>query len=198
MVRGALRALGLALKDSRLGLIGCGNIGYHLLSRFMAEGAECVVVEGNPSRVAELKALGVKVYSPEEKAQFLAEPIDALSLNANGGSLDMTSIDLICKNPRLKFVGGCENLVMPDPHGATVLKEAQKIYCHTELCGMMGYLTAVEEYLSKREGVTYDMKSMFKAAEKLEEAGFKATQHLIEKSYTLSFEDAMRAVYKAS
>jgi hypothetical protein len=42
------------------------------------------------------------------------------------------------------------------------------------------------------------MKSMFKAAEKLEEAGFKATQHLIEKSYTLSFEDAMRAVYKAS
>jgi hypothetical protein len=198
MVRGALRGLGLALKDSRLGLIGCGNIGRHLLSRFMADGAECVVVEGNPSRVAELKALGVKVYSPEEKAQFLAEPIDALSLNANGGSLDMTSIDLICKNPRLKFVGGCENLVMPDPHGATVLKEARKIYCHTELCGMMGYLTAVEEYLSKREGVTYDMKSMFKAAEKLEEAGFKATQHLIEKSYTLSFEDAMRAVYKAS
>lgn len=195
MVRGALRALGIELKNSRLGLIGCGNIGRHLLGRFVAEGAECVVVEGNPARVAELKAMGVKVYAPEEKAKFLAEPMDALSLNANGGSLDMGSIELICKNPRLKFVGGCENLVMPDPKGATVLQEAKKIYCHTELCGMMGYLTAVEEYLSKREGASYDMKNMFKAAEKLEEAGFKGTQHLIEKNYGLSFEDAVRAVY---
>jgi hypothetical protein len=195
MVRGALRALGIELKNSRLGLIGCGNIGRHLLERFMAEGAECVVVEGNPTRVTELKALGVKVYLPEEKAKFLTEPIDALSLNANGGSLDMGSIELICKNPRLKFVGGCENLVMPDPRGALVLQEAGKIYCHTELCGMMGYLTAVEEYLSAREGASYDMQSMFKAAEKLDEAGYKATKCLIEKNFSMSFEDATRAVY---
>lgn len=195
MVRGALKALGIELKNSRLGLIGCGNIGRHLLGRFMAEGAECIVVEGNPTRVAELKALGVKVYLPEEKATFLAEPIDALSLNANGGSLDMGSIELICKNPRLAFIGGCENLVMPDPKGALVLQEAKKIYCHTELCGMMGYLTAVEEYLSKREGAPYDMRNMFRAAEKLEEAGFEGTKYLIEKNYALSFEDAVRAVY---
>jgi len=195
MVRGAVRALGKTLADSRLGLIGCGNIGWHLLERFRSEGAECVVVEGNPSRVATLKALGVKVYLPEEKARFLTEPMDALSVNANGGSLDRATVAALCRNERLAFVGGCENLVMPDPSDAAVFQESRKAYCPTELCGMMGYLTAVEEYLSIRAGTKLDMRRMLVAAERLEVAGFEAMQHLRERAHTVSFEDAARSVF---
>lgn len=195
MVRGAVRALGKTLADSRLGLIGCGNIGRHLLERFRSEGAECVVIEGNPSRVAELKSLGVKVYLPEEKARFLTEPMDALSVNANGGSLDRATVAALCRNERLAFIGGCENLVMPDPSGALAFREARKAYCPTELCGMMGYLTAVEEYLSTRAGTKLDMSLMLAAAARLEVAGYESMRYLHERAHAISFEDATRAFF---
>jgi hypothetical protein len=59
---------------------------------------------------------------------------------------------------------------------------------------MMGYLTAVEEYLSRVEGVPFDLASILDAAKALEPAAHDATRYAIERDFAVSFEDAMRAV----
>lgn len=194
-LRGGLRALSVKPDRSRIGLIGAGNIGLHLLHRLRDEGAECLVVESHPGRSEELRQAGIPVFHPADKGRFLAEPLDALALNANGGSLDTPTIAAICGNTRLRFISGCENLVMPDPAGNETLRQGGKIYTPTELCGMMGYLTAVEEYLCWREGSPYQMTDMFKAAEKLDEASFRATTRIMERDFACTFEEAMREVY---
>jgi hypothetical protein len=84
---------------------------------------------------------------------------------------------------------------MPDANGAVTLQRAGKVYAPTELGGMMGYLTAVEEYLSKLEKVPFEVKSLLVAAERLDTAGFEATRAVVEHDYKISFEDAVTALY---
>jgi len=93
-------------------------------------------------------------------------------------------------------VCGSENLAMPDPKGAEVLRAAGKVYAPTELGGMMGYLTAVEEYLAAREGMRFDVATLFEAAKRLETAGREATVHVRARDYAVSFEDAVRATFR--
>ena len=195
VLRGMLAGLGMTLRGARVGLIGCGNIGDHVLARIRAEGAEAMVLEATPAKRERLAADGVRTFAPEEKAGFLALPLDALVVNASGGSLDMASIAAIAANPAVKVICGSENLAMPDPAGAEALCAAGKVYCPTELGGMMGYLTAVEEYLAVREGVPFDVATLFAAAARLEEAGCAATTKVRESGFALSFEEAVRRVY---
>ena len=59
---------------------------------------------------------------------------------------------------------------------------------------MMGYLTAVEEYLARVEGVPFDVATLLEAATKLDGAAYEATRYAIEREFAVSFEDGMRAV----
>jgi hypothetical protein len=195
VLRGMLTALGAPLAEARVGLVGCGNIGEHVLGRVREEGATPFVLEATPAKREKLAAAGVPTFAPERKAEFLRLPLDAVVVNASGGSLDDASVAAIAANPAVRVICGSENLVMPDPRGAEVLRAAGKVYCPTELGGMMGYLTAVEEYLAERDGVPFEVKTLFAAAEKLEEAGLRATAAVRESDFALSFEDAVRRVY---
>jgi hypothetical protein len=121
--------------------------------------------------------------------------MDALVVNAAGGSLDPKAIELIAQNERLRVVCGSENLVMPDhAAGSEALRRARKSYAPTELGGMMGYLTAVEEYLASVEGVPFDLQTLFDASRRLETASYEAVRYQRDRDFALSFEDAMRAV----
>jgi len=118
--------------------------------------------------------------------------MDVLVLNAAGGSLDHQAIELCAANERLKIVCGSENLAMPDPDGAVTLQRAHKTYCPTELGGMMGYLTAVEEYLAHVEGEPFRVETLLEAARALEPVGYEGTKRVRESGVRLSFEDALR------
>ncbi|HTI65760.1 MAG TPA: hypothetical protein VL524_19685, partial [Gemmatimonadaceae bacterium] len=61
------------------------------------------------------------------------------------------------------------------------------------LGGMMGYLTAVEEYLAHLEGQPFDVHTLFDAAKCLEPACYRATTLQVERNFTISFEQAVRA-----
>jgi hypothetical protein len=137
------------------------------------------------------------VRPPEAKPAFLAEPFDAVVVNANGGSLDLASCEAIARNPRVRVVCGSENLTMPDARGAGILQAAGKVYAPTEFGGMMGYLTAVEEYLARHAGRPFELATMLEAARRLEEAGREVTQHVRAAGFALSFEDAVAEVYEA-
>jgi hypothetical protein len=196
---GMLKGAGIDPSAANIGLIGYGNIGKHLVQRLEEVlGSSLLqrlfVVEFNASRRQELARRGVRVFSPEEKGTLLALGIDALVVNANGGTLDSKTVDQVIHNPRLKVICGCENLVMPDHKDAERLQKAGRLYCPTELCGMMGYLTAVEEYLSKRTG-TLEMKAMLEAAKRLEEACEHGARRAFKAGAELSFEAAMRAEF---
>jgi hypothetical protein len=116
-----------------------------------------------------------------------------LAVNAAGGSLDPRAVALIAANERLRVVCGSENLVMPDhAAGAEALRAAKKAYCPTELGGMMGYLTAVEEYLARVEGVAFDVGTLLEAARPLDAAAFDATRRAIAQDFAISFEEAVR------
>ena len=95
-------------------------------------------------------------------------PLDAIVVNANKRSLDSETVTRIIGNEHVRVVCGSENEAMPDPADADRLRAAQKVYCPTEFGGMMGYLTAVEEYCHHREKTLFDIATMIAAAEALE------------------------------
>jgi hypothetical protein len=195
VLAGMLRAFDVPLERATVGLIGCGNIGMYLLGRLRERGTTLLALESNAARRAEVAALGVEVYAPEQKDEFLRRPMDAVAVNAAGGSLDPRAVALIGANERLRVVCGSENLVMPDhAAGAEALRAAGKAYAPTELGGMMGYLTAVEEYLARAAGVPFDVATLLEAAKKLEGASHAATKYARERDFAISFEDAMRTV----
>ena len=191
---GMLRAFDLDPREATIGLIGAGNIGMHIIDRLHALGARMQVVEMNQQRRAALRVSGIEAHSPAEKDAFLRQPMDALVVNASGGSLDSASVRTACANSRLKVVCGSENLVMPDPADAEQFRKAGKAYCPTELGGMMGYLTAVEQYLAASEGKTFDIGSMLEAAEGLQDPAFSAAKYMREKDFAVDFEQAIETV----
>jgi hypothetical protein len=167
----------------------------HVLRRLREHGTNVLALESRAERRVEIEALGIRAWAPQDKEAFLALPMDAVVVNASGGTLDTPAIDAIASNARLRVICGSENLVMPDASGAAALQRAGKIYAPTELGGMMGYLTAVEEYLSKLDGIPFDVASLLVAAERLETAGFEATREVVRQGYGCSFEDAVVALY---
>lgn len=195
LLRGMLAALDVPLSGARVGLIGCGNIGDHVLMRLREEGAHVTVVEASDAKRARVEAEGTRALPASAKAELLAMPLDAVVVNASGGSLDADAIARIARNADVKVVCGSENLAMPDPAGAESLRAAGKVYAPTELGGMMGYLTAVEEYLAAREGARMDVAALFEAAKRLEKAGREATAHVRKNGFSVSLEDAVRALY---
>jgi len=152
------------------------------------------VVEMNAKRRASLRLSKVETWPPEKKEAFLREPMDALVVNASGGSLDSASVRASSGNSRLKVICGSENLVMPEPGDAEHYRKAKKAYCPTELGGMMGYLTAVEQYLSRSAGERFSIDSMLEAAGGLQDPAYRATRYMREKDFSVDFESAIQAV----
>jgi hypothetical protein len=193
VLAGMLRALDVPLERATVGLIGCGNIGMHLVGKLRAHGTTLVALESSESRRGELASLGIDALSPARREEFLRRPMDAVAVNAAGGSLDPRAVALIAVNERLRVVCGSENLVMPDhTAGSEALRVARKAYCPTELGGMMGYLTAVEEYLARVEGAAFDVGTLLEAARQLDRAAFDATRRVIARDFAVSFEDAVK------
>lgn len=197
LLQGMMRAWGLPIERATIGLIGCGNIGLHVVKRLREEhdGVTIVVCESRAERRAELEAMGIRTAAAEAKEAFLQLPMDALVVNAAGGTLDRTAVTACAGNERLRVVCGSENLVMPEPGLEELLRVAHKVYAPTELGGMMGYLTAVEEYLSIVEGVPFRVETMLAAAMRLEAAGHETTRRIIAGGHAESFEQAVTAVY---
>lgn len=195
VLRGMLRASGVPLANATVALVGCGNIGMHIVGQLREQGATILVCESRAERRAELEAMGIRTWGPEGKLAMLAEPIDALVVNAAGGSLDRATVDACVANARLSVICGSENLAMPDPTVAALLQKARKVSCPTELGGMMGYLTAVEEYLARIEGVPFDIHTLLEASRKLDGAAFAATERIRAGGFAESFEEAITALY---
>ena len=197
VLKGMLAAFGIASPSATICLIGVGNIGRHVMDRVREDGSTVLAVEGAPTRVADLVANGVRVWKPAEKLEALREPVDALVVNAAAGSLDVDTISACVANPRLKIVCGSENLAMKDPEGATRLLAAKKIYCPTELGGMMGYLTAVEEYLAVKDGLRFEIRQMMEASKRLEIVGRQAASLIRSRNYEIGFEQAAEEIGRA-
>lgn len=196
VLRGMLRAFGLKTGDATIGLVGAGNIGMHIITQLQRDGATMKVLETSPQRRAILDAIHVGARDADAKPAFLGEPMDALVINASGGTLDHESVVTSSRNPRLKVITGSENLCMPDPSDEHIYRRARKAYCPMELAGMMGYLTAVEQYLAHLEGVPFDVDTIFAASAGLEEPACQATTHMIEQGFTTTFEAAVEALYR--
>jgi hypothetical protein len=85
---------------------------------------------------------------------------------------------------------------MPDHYtGVEVLRAAHKVYAPTELGGMMGYLTAVEQYLAVIEGLPFEVQTVLDAAKRLEVAGYETTARIIAGGHAEDFETAVTALY---
>ncbi len=197
LLLGALGALGRAPEDATIGLVGLGNIGEHVLRRLRSLGTRVLAIEPDPARRATAEALGATAWPLDRKAELLAAPLDALVVNARGGTLDTPTVDALIRAGHCRLVCGCENLAMPDPSSADRLREAGIAWFPTEFGGMMGYLTAAEEYLCRRAGETFDVGPLFAAAERLEGAGASITDRWRRDGFAAPFESVARAIYDA-
>ncbi len=190
-----LRGVDVDLARATIGLIGCGNVGTRVLTRLIEHGTSIRAVDASPTRRGEIAAMGIPVYAPDEKAHLLRGALDAVVVNAAGGSLDMASLAIIAGNERLRVICGSENLAMPDERAGTeLLRRSRKAYAPTELGGMMGYLTAAEEYLARIEGVPFDIATLIAAASQLEAPVLAAMRHLREHDFDTSFEGSLKAI----
>lgn len=195
VLAGMLRGVDVALERATVGLVGCGNVGMQVLRRLSERGAAVLALESNAARREVVADFAIPTFTPAEKAEFLRRPMDAMVVNASGASLNAETIDAIVANDRLKVVCGSENLVMPShAAGSEALRVAKKAYAPTELGGMMGHLTAVEEYFARLEGVPFDMDTLMEAARRLEPLCYEATRHAREGNFVMRFEDAVRVV----
>lgn len=194
LLKGMLAAFGVQPQAAAIGLVGVGNIGKHICDRAREDGATVIAVESSPARRNELSIGGIRVWDVVNKLEMLREPIDALVVNAAGGTLDVDTITGCVNNPRLKIVCGSENLAMKDPEGTQRLLAAKKIYCPTELGGMMGYLTAVEEYLAVKDGLRFEIRQMLEASKRLEVVGRQASSLIKSHGYEMSFEQAAEEI----
>jgi len=194
-----LRGVDVDVARATIGLIGCGNVGTRVLSRLLQRGTSIRALDASESRRGEIAAMGIPVYAPGEKADLLRSELDAVVVNAAGGSLDMHSLAMIGVNDRLRVICGSENLAMPDERaGAELLRQTRKAYAPTELGGMMGYLTAAEEYLARVEGVPFDIATLIAAASQLEAPVVAAMRLLRDHDFTTSFEHSLKAVCQST
>lgn len=197
VLQGAMRALKIDMCGATIGLIGCGNVGRHVFDRALQAGAELLVLEPRDEIRDEVDRLGAQTYLPDEKSDLIEQPMDALVVNAAGGTLDDRTIDQIAANERLRLVCGSENLAMPAKNGEERLRQAETILCPTEYCGMMGYLTAVEEYIARKEAKPYVVDAVFEAAGRLEDVSYRAAKHVLEQNFALQFGPAIEALYES-
>ena len=198
LLKGMLAAFAIQPQAATVGLIGVGNIGKHILDQLREDGTAVLAVESAPERRAELEANGIRVWHAKEKLEMLREPIDALVVNAAAGTLSADTITACVNNPRLKIICGSENMAMKDPEGTKRLLAAKKIYCPTELGGMMGYLTAVEEYLAVKDKLRFEIRQMLEASKRLEVVGRQASSLIRSRAYEISFEEAAEEIGRAA
>lgn len=192
MLEGCLRGSGISTDRARVLLIGYGNIGFHLADRLKSLGTQIEVVEPSEKRAKQAIEKGFKVHSIDEVAKLLADSFDAVALNANGNSLTSERVAAICNNNQLKIICGCENLVFAADANETPFTRARKIFTPTEMCGMMGYLTAVEEYLRTQARSSFSIDEMYTPAKRLEEVGYSAAKSFW--GSMQSFEQCVRAL----
>lgn len=195
LLKGMLHGLGIQPQQARVGLIGCGNVGGHVLKQLHRDGFSVFGLEAYaPKRELFKQEFGVEMWEPEQKDRFLQQPMDALVVNASGSSLNSQAIDLILQNPRLRIVCGCENLAMPNKDDALRLADAGTLFAPTQLGGMFGYLTAVEEYLCAKIGREFNEQSLIEAAAAMEDVGEKGAKHVAQHP-KIPFETALKTLY---
>jgi hypothetical protein len=189
---GMLRGAGIEPASASVGLIGAGHIGRHILAMCNALGASVQALESNPATRKAIADRVGRAWPAEEKGAFLDESFDAIVVNAAGGTLDLATCQRIARNERVRIVCGSENLTMPDARGTEVLLKGRVAFAPTELGGMMGYLTAVEEYLARRDRKAFSLDAVLAAARRLELVGREAMEGVVASGYTRTFEDVVR------
>lgn len=190
ILKGMLEAEEINLPSASVGLIGCGNVGEHVLWKLLGAGAKVFVVERSEEKRRKLEQMNVKAF--RDKESLFSLPLDAICVNASGGTLDDYAVDQICDNGYIKIVCGSENLAMPNPDHSLTMLACQKIYAPTELCGMMGYLTAVEEYLCRKNNVAFDVNQLFEASKRLSGVGYFGVRVAKQSGFKVLFEEAVR------
>jgi hypothetical protein len=198
LVGGMLEALEIEMRGATVGLVGAGHVGTRVLERLQEAGAKVLVLEPWDKRRDELEQRGVRTWAPTGAgtpdaagvSEFFGVPMDALVVNGSGGSLNYDTVLACCANLRMRVICGSENLVMPDASNADLLRQAGKVYAPTELGGMMGYLTAAEEYLARAAGQPFEPASLLKTAEALWTVGFHTTARVIDIGGQQSFDAA--------
>ena len=189
---GMLRGAGLDPASARVGLIGAGHIGRHMLGMMQAVGTRVQALESNAATRTAIAHRVTRAWPVEEKSAFLDQPFDAIVVNAAGGTLDIATCERIARNDAVQAVCGSENLTMPDVRGTDVLLSGKVAFCPTELGGMMGYLTAVEEYLAARAGQRFELRTVLEAARRLELVGREGMAGVIASGWARTFEDVVR------
>ena len=187
VVLGIAQAAKRDVSTLRVGILGCGNIGRHLALALSSRGAELVAIDSSEHAAQWCRSQGIPFFSPTERTDFLSSPMDILCVNAAGGSLDSSTVEILCQNERLMAVTGCENLALAEAGLADNFRKHKKLFTPTEYCGMFGYLTAVESYLNP----TVSVEEMQRAALEMRHSACLAASDVLHSQFSFSFEEAL-------
>ena len=71
VLAGMLRGGDVSVERATVGLVGCGNVGMHVLGRLRERGAAMLAVESSAVRRDEIADLAIPTFALSEKADFL-------------------------------------------------------------------------------------------------------------------------------
>jgi len=192
VIEGVLKALSQDFSGTKFGIYGCGNIGHNVLAQLQEHGGAVVALDSSARALEELAKTGIPFFELSQRADFfMQKDLEVVVINANGSTLDSATVELLASNKSVRVICGCENLMLVNPADQKVLQKAKKIFCPPEYCGMMGYLTAVEEYLTRQAGEDWDLNVMWESSQLLSSHAFEIAQSVTKSDFSHNFQELL-------
>ncbi len=199
VTKGLIEALDMDLRQSRVGLVGYGNIGTKLASLFNKAGVRRLsICESNPGRQdAALRDCDGGVWPGDMLEEFLAQDHDVVVFNSNGGSLDSRVVSIIANSKTIKGVTGCENMIWPGGISRErELLSGKVVMPPTEFSGMGGWLGAAEASIARAKKVTFKLEDMFQPLRRLTEVTAEVVRGIAEDNYQPTFAESLHRIYR--
>jgi hypothetical protein len=199
VTKGLLQALDMDLRQSRVGLVGYGNIGSKLASLFNKAGVRRLsICESNPNRQdAAMSECDGGVWPGDMVEEFLEQEHDVVIFNSNGGSLDQRALSIISNSKTIKGVTGCENMIWPGGvNRERELLAAKVIMPPTEFSGMGGWLGAAEASIAKSKKVDFYLAEMFQPLQRLCEVTTEVVRGMAEGDYRSTFAESLHRIHR--
>jgi valine dehydrogenase (NAD+) len=137
-----------SLQGRCVGVAGVGKVGHHLVRHLVEDGAEVVVTDVDPVKVAAVERQHPTVRSVASTQELVGEPLDVYAPCALGGAVDATVLEQL----KARVVCGGANNQLADPSLDKALADRGIVYAPDFVVNAGGLVQVADE----REGFDFE------------------------------------------
>ena len=130
-----------ALRDRRVGVVGVGKVGRHLVHHLVEAGADVVVTDVNPAAVTDVEHDHPSVRSVPTAAELVAGPLDIYAPCALGGAVDEAVVEVL----RARVICGAANNQLAHPGLDKLVADRGILYAPDYIVNAGGLIQVADE-----------------------------------------------------